>query len=262
MIFGRRTREQSPAVYSAQDLEKLKRSGWVAAQILHELVRLVRPGVTTLELNDIAFSRLKGEKVEPAFLGYDDFPAVLCASVNAVAVHGVPNTVPLQDGDILTLDFGVIADGFYSDTAVTIPVGNPSVDARRLIQVTEDALKIGISRAVPGGTTGDIGAAVQQYVEEAGFEVIRELTGHGVGRTLHEAPQIPNFGEPGEGTKLVAGMVIAIEPITAFSTQHVKLAKDGFSYLTDNGSLAAHTEHTVAITENGPIVLTAYEGNH
>jgi len=259
MIFRRKSREPEPTVYSAADLEKLKRSGWVAAQILHELRKLVRPGVATAELNDIAFSRLKGEKVEPAFMGYDGFPAVLCASVNAVAVHGVPNSELLKDGDILTLDFGVIAEGFYSDTAMTIPVGNPSVDARRLIQVTDEALKLGIATAKPGATTGDIGAAIQGYVEEAGFEVIHELTGHGVGRALHEAPQIPNFGTAGEGVVLQPGMVIAIEPITAFSTQHVKLAKDGFSYVTDNGCLSAHAEHTIAITKAGPVVLTAYE---
>ena len=257
MVLGRKKKVQ-PNLYGADAIGAVRRAGFIAAQILGELTMLVRPGVTTAELNDVAMTRLKGEKVKAAFLGYDGFPSGLCASVNETAVHGVPNSTPLNDGDLLKLDFGVIVQGYYSDTAVTIPVGDVSIDAKRLMQVTEEALKVGIGVAQPGNRTGDIGAAIQEHVEASGFEIIRELTGHGIGRALHEPPQIPNFREAGSGVELVPGMIIAIEPITSFSTKHVKLGPDGFAYITDNGALSAHFEHTVAITESGPVVLTTY----
>lgn len=258
MRFGKK-KVVEPNLYGGDAIGAMRRAGYVAAQILGELSVLAEPGVTTSELSDVALKRLKGEGVKPAFLGYEKFPAVLCASVNETAVHGVPNDTPLEDGDLLKLDFGVIEQGYYSDTARTIAIGNVSIDARRLMQVTEEALKLGIASVQPGNFTGDISSAVQKHVEKAGFEVVRELTGHGIGTQLHEPPQIPNFGEPGEGVELKPGMVIAIEPITTFSTKHVTLARDGFAYVTDNGSLSAHFEHTVAVTASGPIVLTTYE---
>lgn len=241
---------------SREEIEGLRRSGATAAQILQEVVALTRPGVTTNELNEVARARIVAAGARSAFHGYEKFPAALCTSVNAETVHGVPSDRPLQSGDILGLDFGVVLDGWYSDLAVTVPIGAVGVDALRLIAATREALDIGIASAKVGNRVGDISAAIQQHVEEAGFEVIRELAGHGVGRTLHEPPQVPNHGKVGIGPKLVDGMVIAIEPITAFSTQHVRRVKDGFGYETDNGSLAAHFEHTVAITKNGPEILT------
>lgn len=245
-------------VYGGEAISAMRKAGYVAAQILKELVTLVEPGITTKALDDVALKRLKGEGVEPAFLGYDGFPAVLCTSVNEVAVHGVPNDEPLRDGDLLKLDFGVVVDGYYSDTALTVPVGNVSTENLRLMQVTEQALKIGIQQARAGNRVGDISAAVQSHVEQSGFQVIRELTGHGIGKTLHEAPQIPNVGNAGSGPELKAGMLIAIEPITTFATQHVKLGPDGFGYVTDDGRYSAHYEHTIQITDDDPVILTLY----
>ena len=248
-------------VYGGEGIVAVRKAGFVAAQILHELTTLVEPGITTKALDDVALKRLQGEGVEPAFLGYDRFPAVLCTSVNEVAVHGVPNDAPLNDGDILKLDFGVVVDGYYSDTAVTVPVGTVATENMRLISVTEEALKVGIAQARAGNRVGDISAAIQTHVENGGFQVVRELTGHGIGKTLHEAPQVPNAGNAGEGPELRSGMMIAIEPITTFTTTHVKLGSDGFGYVTDDGRPAAHFEHTVLITEGEPDILTTWKTN-
>lgn len=244
------------AVRSHQEIAALRRSGAVAAQILREIIALVRPGVTTRELDAVARTRIAAAGAQPAFQGYGGFPAALCTSVNDIAVHGVPSDRPLQSGDTLGLDFGVVLNGWYSDFAVTVPVGVVSVDALRLIAATREALDIGIAHARVGQRIGDISAAIQQHVEGAGFEVIRELAGHGVGTSLHGPPEVPNYGKAGTGLKFEEGMVFAIEPITAFSTQHVKRSKDGFGYVTDNGCLAAHFEHTIAVTKNGPEILT------
>ncbi len=258
MLFKRKEKDIGK-IYGSEAMTAMRRAGYIAAQILQELSALAAPGVTTKDLDDVAMKRLEGEGVKPAFLGYEQFPAVLCASINDVAVHGVPSDRLLADGDLLKLDFGVVVDGYYSDTAISVPIGAVSTDVLRLVQVTQEALKVGITAAQPGKRVGDISAAIQGHVETAGFEVVRELTGHGIGQTLHEPPQIPNAGKPDTGPELRPGMLIAIEPITTFSTQHVSLAKDGFAYVTDNNSVSAHFEHTVAITESGPVVLTSYE---
>src|SRR3989344_438078 len=241
---------------SKNDIAKMRESGGIAARILNDIASFVRPGITTKELNDRAAILIEDAGATSAFFGYENFPGVLCASLNATAVHGVPTNVPVKKGDVLGLDFGVVYGGWYSDTAITVGVGNISDTAQRLIEITRQALAQGIKAAHIGNHIGDISHAIQLYVEAARFEVIRELVGHGIGTTLHEPPQVPNFGNPGKGEKLVEGMVLAIEPIVAVSSQHVRLEEDRFGYATRNRSLAAHFEHTVAITEEGPQVLT------
>lgn len=243
-------------IRTPDEIAAMRRSGALAAQILKELVTLAAPGVTTEALDDVARARIVAAKADPAFLGYDGFPATICTSVNNVAVHGAPSKQALKEGDLLGIDFGVVIDGWYSDVAVSLPIGRVSEEATYLLDVTQEALRLGIEVAVPGGRVGDISAMIQQYVESHGFQVIRELTGHGVGRKLHDEPAIPNFGKAGTGPELVEGMVIAIEPIVAVSAKHVRLGADGFGYETEDGSLAAHFEHTVAITNLGPEILT------
>ena len=241
---------------SKSDIAKMRESGGIAARILNDITGLVCPGITTNELNDRAAVLIKAAGATPAFLGYENFPGVLCASLNATAVHGIPTNIPLKEEDVLSLDFGVVYGGWYSDTAVTVGVGNVSDTAERLIEVTRQALAQGIEAAHVGNHIGDISYAIQSYVEAAGFQVIRELVGHGIGTTLHEPPQVPNFGSSGKGEKLTEGMVLAIEPIVSVSSQHVTLEEDRFGYVTRDRSCAAHFEHTVAITEDGPQVLT------
>lgn len=241
---------------NADEIAALKRSGVLAAKILQEVVALTQPGVTTRELDRVAQERIQSHGAKSAFREYAKFPGALCCSVNAVAVHGAPNDTPLKDGDLLGLDFGVVLDGWYSDVAVTIAVGNVGPIEQKLLRVTREALGKGIAQAKVGNNVGDVSVAIQTHVESAGFEVIRELAGHGVGRTLHEPPQVPNYGKPGTGPKLISGIVIAIEPITAVSTKHARLSKDGLSYETNDGSITAHFEHTVAVTKDGPQILT------
>lgn len=248
-------------LYNKKAMKSLTISGSIAASILQELEEHVVPGVTTTQLNDIATKRIHEAGVKPAFLGYQGFSAALCASVNQVAVHGAPNDTPLVEGDLLKLDFGVIVDGYFSDTAMSVPVGEVSKEVMHLLKTTREALEQGILQAVFGKHVGDISHAVQTTVENEGYGVVRELTGHGIGTKLHEAPQIPNVGKAGEGEELEVGMVIAIEPITTLTSQHVVLGDDGFEYVSDDGSVSAHFEHTVAITDSGPIVLTARAGS-
>lgn len=243
-------------IKSSSDIAAMRESGRVAARILLELAMLVRSGVSTRQINARAAELVKEAGVEPAFLGYENFPAVVCASVNSTAVHGLPSDVALREGDVVGLDFGVIREGWCSDTAVTVGVGKVSDEAERLISVTKEALARGIAQATIGNFVGDISYAIQNYVEERGFEVVRELVGHGIGRKLHESPQIPNFGYPQKGEELCEGMVIAIEPIIAVSSKHVKLDEDSFGYVTADRSFAAHFEHTVAIVKDGPQILT------
>lgn len=240
-----------------QELAFVRRACQLSARILREVADKVAEGATTRELNAYAAKRIEQEGMRSAFLGEGGFPAVLCASVNSMAVHGVPTDVRLYKGDILKLDFGLIVDGWYSDVAVTVPIGKISKSAQRLLEATREALEKGIAQAAAGKRVGDISAAIQRHVEAAGFEVIRELAGHGVGRTLHEPPQVQNFGKPDTGEFLRDGMILAIEPITSLSSQHVRLAKDSFGYETTDGSLSAHFEHTVLITKKGPEILTS-----
>lgn len=243
-------------IKSKKDIEGMRESGRICAIILKQLVRLAQPGIAPFEINKEAEKLIKLNGVENAFRGYQKFPAVMCASVNNIAVHGVPSKVPLKEGDIIGLDFGVVIDGWYSDSAVTVGIGNISYSASRLIHVTREALSRGIAKAKVGNRIGDISNAIQFYVEKEGFSAIRELVGHGIGRTLHEPPHVPNYGVAGSGEKIVDGMVLAIEPIISVGSPNIKESKDGFGFETVDGSLVAHFEHTIAITTARTEILT------
>ena len=235
----------------------MRRAGQVVREVL-ELVRAeVKPGATTLDLERAAESRLKELGVKAAFKGYHGFPCVLCTSVNSEVVHGIPsaNRV-LKEGDIVSVDFGAVVDGYFGDAAITVPVGNINPDAARLLAVTEQSLHAGIAAVKPGATLGDVGAAVQGVVEAEGFSVVRDFVGHGIGVHMHEDPQVPNFGERGRGMKLKAGMVIAIEPMVNAGKPDVQVLGDGWTAVAADGSMSAHFEHTVAVTATGARVLT------
>jgi len=238
------------------EIEKLRRSNLIVAEILAELRERVKPGVTTLELDELCETRCRQKNVKPAFKGYRGYPFALCASVNGEVVHGMPSERPLLPGDIVSLDFGVNDRGYYGDSAITVPVGTVSPQAQELMAVTEESLYAGIEKAVAGNRLGDISAAVQKRVEAAGFSVVRDYVGHGVGRSLHEDPQIPNYGMPGRGILLRSGMVLAIEPMVNEGTWQVKLLPNDWTVVTEDGKLSAHFEHSVAITENGPDILS------
>ena len=230
----------------------------LVADILADLAAHAQPGVTTAELDRIAEKRVREAGAVPAFKGYRGYPATLCASVNEEVVHGIPSDQRrLADGDVISLDMGVVLDGFYGDSAVTVGVGQISPQAADLLRVTEEALYRGIDAARTGGRLSDIGHAIQGWVEQHGFSVVREFVGHGIGTKLHEEPQIPNYGQPGRGPRLVEGMVLAIEPMVNAGRASVKVLADGWTAVTRDGSLSAHFEHTVAITGNGPEIMTA-----
>lgn len=242
---------------SEREINQMRKAGSIVAQILDELKDLVKPGITTAELDRFSESRCKDFKVKPAFKGYQDFPACLCISVNHEIVHGIPSPKRvLKEGDIVGLDFGVIYEGWYGDSAKTYAVGKVSSDAQKLMDVTQESLRLGIQQCVPGNRLFDIGHAVQNYVEGFGFSVVREFVGHGIGRALHEDPQVPNYGPKGKGIALKVGMVLAIEPMINVGGPEVKVLSDGWTAVTQDKSLSAHFEHTVAITEQGPEVLT------
>jgi len=234
----------------------MRRAGAVVAEVLEVLGTNVRPGVTTLDLEKIAEEETKKRKAAPAFKGYRGYPFCLCTSVNNEVVHGMPSKKVLNEGDIVSIDFGSLVDGFYGDAAVTVPVGKVSEEAARLVRVTEESLWKAVGAAREGNRLLDISSAVQSHVEPQGFSVVREFVGHGIGRELHEPPQVPNFGVPGRGVKLKAGMVLAIEPMINLGGWAVKVLSDGWTAVTADGKLSAHFEHTVAITADGPLVLT------
>ena len=242
---------------SPAELDKMRAANQLVARILEELAAMVAPGVSTADLDAAAESKVRAAGAEPAFKGYRGYPATLCASVNEQVVHGIPNKAPLKAGDIVSLDMGVKLNGYFGDSAVTVPVGAVGEDVSRLLQVTQEALERGIAQVKLGGRISDIGHAVQTYVEENGFSVVREFVGHGIGAALHEEPQIPNYGEPGRGPRLAEGMTLAIEPMVNVGKPAVKVLSDGWTAVTKDGSLSAHFEHTVAVTKNGPDVLTA-----
>src|SRR3989338_5065242 len=227
-------------------------------EILKKISAAVRPGIATHDLEELARELILSYKVKSSFLGYDDYPAVLCTSVNDEIVHALPSERMLTDGDLLKIDTGIIYKNFHTDTATTLIVGEEANQEKKdLIIVTRQSLEKGISKARPGNTLGDIGFAVQSFVESKGFNVVRDLVGHGIGRDLHEAPQVPNYGEAGKGEKLLPGMVIAIEPMVVTGSWKIKNSPDGYGFMTKDAGLAAHFEHTVAITENGPLILTS-----
>jgi len=228
----------------------------MVAEILGLLAEKVAPGISTYELESFAYAETVKRKAKAAFKGYCNYPSALCCSPNDQVVHGMPSKVPLRSGDILSLDFGILYDEFYGDAAVTLPVGDVSAEIKRLLQATEESLLAGISMAVPGNRLFDISHAIQDYVEQRGFSVVRDFVGHGIGRKLHEDPQIPNYGPAGTGVRLKSGMVLAIEPMINEKSHDVKVLEDGWTVVTCDGGLSAHFEHTVAITDNGPEILT------
>ena len=243
---------------SSQEIEKMRRAGRVVREVL-ELVRgHVKPGATTLDLERVAEARINELGAKPAFKGYHGFPCVLCTSINHEVVHGIPSKKRvLKEGDIVSVDCGAIVDGYYGDAAITVPVGqNIAPDTVRLLAATEKSLYAGIAAVKPGATLGDIGAAVQGVVEAEGFSVVRDFVGHGIGSHMHEDPQVPNFGEAGSGMRLKAGMVIAIEPMVNAGKPDVRVLRDGWTAVTNDGSMSAHFEHTVAVTDTGAKVLT------
>lgn len=244
-------------IKTAAEIEKMRRSGEVLRQV-HEAVRpMILAGASTMDLERVAAAKMDSLHAISAFKGYHGFPAVLCASVNSEVVHGIPSPIRiLADGDVVSIDCGVIVDGFYSDCAVTYAVGTPSATTRRLLDVTRASLEEAIRGAQVGGRLGDISAAVQEMCEAEGFGVVKEFVGHGIGKSMHEDPQVPNFGSRGKGPRLKAGMVLAIEPMINAGAPEVKVLPDGWTTVTLDGSVSAHFEHTVAITKDGPQVLT------
>ncbi len=243
-----------------EEIQRLQRAGGLAAEALREVVAAVRPGVRGTELDALAERFIREHGGTPSFKGYRGFPASICISVNDEVVHGIPNARPLAPGSIVSIDLGAVLDGVHGDVAVTVPVGAIAPSLQRLLQVTRDALYRGIEQVRPGKRLGDVGAAIQRYVEGAGLSVGRDFAGHGIGRALHEEPQIPNFGEPGTGTQLREGMTLAIEPMVNVGGYEVMMDDDGWTVRTRDGQPSAHFEHTVAVTAAGPLILTAIPG--
>ena len=241
---------------SQAEIDKMRQASAIVADVLAELTAMVAPGVSTLELDREAERLVRAAGGEPAFKGYRGYPSTLCAAVNEQVIHGIPSKRELLEGDIVSLDMGVRKDGFFADSAVTVPVGRVSDEAQLLLRVTQEALGKGIEQARIGARVSDIGHAIQRHVEAHGFSVVREFVGHGIGASLHEEPQIANYGDPGRGPRLAEGMTLAIEPMVNVGKAAVKMLPDGWTAVTRDGSLSAHFEHTVAVTKDGPLVLT------
>ncbi|RLB96700.1 MAG: type I methionyl aminopeptidase [Deltaproteobacteria bacterium] len=244
---------------SPREIEKIRYSNLIVAEVLQVLAQKVAPGIDTFTLNNLSEQLACEKNAKPAFKGYRNYPYSLCTSVNDQVVHGFPSRSPLKEGDILSMDFGIYHDGYYGDAAITVGVGKISKLAQRLMQVTREALFLGIEQAKPGNRLSDISHAIQTHVEAAGFSVVRKFVGHGIGRALHEDPQIPNYGRPGMGIRLKPGMVFAIEPMVNAGGYEVETLEDGWTVVTKDGSLSAHFEHTIAITEEGPVILSTLE---
>jgi methionyl aminopeptidase len=245
---------------SPREIEIMRRANVIVAEVLQELKQQVAPGVTTLDLDTIAEEMTLKKGAVPAFKGYNVagrvYPRCLCASINDEIVHGIPSNRALREGDIIGLDYGVIYEGFYGDSAITVGVGKVSEQAQRLMDVTEQSLYHGIEQLHEGKRLGDLGAVVQKIAEDAGFSVVRAFVGHGIGKKLHEEPPVPNYGEPDRGLRLREGMVLAIEPMVNAGSHEVEIKEDGWTAVTKDGSLAAHFEHSVAITKTGPFILS------
>lgn len=245
---------------SPEEIDKMRVAGRIVAGTIDRVLAAVKPGVSTAQLDEVAETYIREQGATPSFKGYrGTFPASICTSLNDEVVHGIPSTKRIVvEGDVLSLDFGAIWEGFHADSAVTVIVGDPpSPEAEKLVRVTEEALEAGISQIRPGGRLSDIGAAVQQVAEGAGFSVVREYVGHGIGRNLHEDPQIANYGEPGRGPQLKPGLVVAVEPMVNIGGWETRVLADDWTVVTEDGSLSAHFEHTIAVTEDGHEVLTA-----
>lgn len=242
---------------SRAELEKMHRANILVANVLERLKQTIEPGVSTAELDALAEELIRAEGATPAFKGYRGFPASLCVSINNEVVHGIPSPKRiLREGDIVSLDVGTIVDGFCGDGAITVPVGSVSEQTKRLLRVTEEALHKGIEQVRAGNRVSDIGHAVQKHVEREGFSVVRDFVGHGIGSQMHEEPQVPNYGEPGRGHRLLPGMVLAIEPMVNAGEHYVKVLPDNWTVVTMDGSQSAHFEHSVAVTDNGPWILS------
>ncbi|MBR4096683.1 MAG: type I methionyl aminopeptidase [Oscillospiraceae bacterium] len=245
------------SVKSKSELEKMRKAGIIAGNALHFGGRSIKVGMTTFELDKIIHDYIVKNGAKPSFLGYGGFPASACISINNQVIHGIPSKkVRIQEGDIVSIDVGAYIDGFHGDTAYTFAVGKISEEAQQLLKVTEESLYKGIEQAIVGNRIGDIGHAVQEHCEAYGYGVVRKFIGHGLGRQLHESPEVPNFGREGHGPRLVAGMTIAIEPMINAVGEDVKILPDGWTVLTKSGSLSAHFEHSVAVTPDGPVILT------
>ena len=241
---------------SYREIALMRQAGRVVAGVLEYVSRLIQPGVKTKRLDQAAEAFIRENNAKPAFLGYRGFPASICVSINEEVVHGIPGERRIEDGDIVSIDAGAVVDGFYADAAVTVMVGNVPPHTRRLVEVTERALTVGVDQVVVGRRLSDISHAVQEVVEDSGFGVVREFVGHGIGRAMHEDPPIPNFGPPNVGPRLRTGMVLAIEPMVTQGSFEVEVLADGWTAVTRDRSLSAHWEHTVALTENGAEILT------
>lgn len=245
---------------SPLEIDKMRASNMMVAAILARLKSEIAPGIATLELDRLAEGLCRSQGAEPAFKGYSGFPFSVCVSINDQVVHGFPSKRKLKEGDIVSLDFGVIRDGFFGDSAITVAVGEISREAQKLMDVTRESLHLGIEQARPGNRLGDISHAVQNHAEGHGFSVVRKFVGHGIGRAMHEEPQIPNYGRAGVGIELKAGMCLAIEPMINAGGYEVRIKQDGWTAVTADGKLSAHFEHTIAVTENGPVILSRQNG--
>jgi len=243
-------------IKTQEEIKIIAEGGKILAAVIKKLEEMAKPGITTLELDRAAEALILSAGAKPAFKGYDGFPYSLCASVNENIVHGFPSKYVLNEGDIIGLDLGVLYKGYNTDMAVTVAVGEVSFEAKRLLNVTKKALRLGIKKVKVGNTIGDIGNTIQRFVEDQGFGIVRELCGHGIGKSVHEDPKIPNYGKRGAGEKLVEGMVICIEPMVTIGDYNLKGAEDGYGYATKDNSLSAHFEHTIAVTKSGPRILT------
>lgn len=244
-------------IKSSDEIEQMKKAGALSKMALRHVGAMVRPGVSTFELDQLAEQIIRMHGGIPAFKGYGGFPGSICASLNDAVVHGIPNPdVILRDGDIISIDTGAIVDGWVGDNAWTFYVGNPSSEVKALCECTRDCLNAAIEQAVPGNHIGDVGHAVQTLAESNGYGVLRDYVGHGIGHAMHEDPNVPNYGKKGRGVKLQAGMVIAIEPMITLGSNHVHTGRDGWLVSTDDGLASAHYENTIAITEDGPVILT------
>jgi len=243
-------------IKSDMELTYMKNAGRVVAETLAMIEKVIRPGITTAEIDKLAETFIRSHGAIPSFKGYGGFPASICASVNDVVIHGIPSNRILKDGDIISIDCGAILNGYHGDAARTFAVGSISNEAQKLIEVTRDSFFKAVEKAVVGNRLTDISAAVQRHAEDFGYSVVRDFVGHGIGKSMHEDPQVPNYGVAGKGPKLVHGMVLAIEPMINIGTYKVKIKPDGWTVVTSDGCLSAHYENTVAITNNGPEILT------
>lgn len=244
---------------SPEEIELMKESAQVVSRTLGILAKEIKPGVTTLQLDKIAEEYIRSQGAVPGFLGLYDFPNTLCVSPNAQVVHGVPNDKPLQEGDIISIDCGALKNGFYGDHAYTFEVGEVSAEVKKLLQVTKESLYVGIREFKAGNRVGDVGYAIQHYCESHGYGVVRELVGHGLGRKMHEDPEMPNYGRKGNGKRFKEGMTVAIEPMINLGTHRVKQLKDGWTILTADGKPSAHFEHNVAIVNGKPKLLSTFQ---